>query len=60
MTFALGRFTGGNGNNTYTAVGVDGAGNAATNSVTVNLLVTNTYSYDLNGNLVSDGLHGCD
>jgi len=54
-TFALGGFTIANGSNTFTAVGWDSVGNASTNSVTMNLPGTNSYSYDLNGNLLSDG-----
>jgi YD repeat-containing protein len=59
-TFALGGFTPANGNNTYTAIGTDGAGNSATNTLTVNLPLTNSYSYDGNGNMISDGQHGYD
>jgi len=44
-----------NGNNTYTAIGKDGYGRVSSNSVTVALQATNNYSYDLNGNLLSDG-----
>ena len=44
-----------NGNNTFTAIANDTYGRWSTNSVTVNLPATNTYSYDLNGNLLSDG-----
>lgn len=54
-TFALGGFTVTNGINTYTAIGEDGSGNFSTNNVIVNLLATNNYTYDLNGNLISDG-----
>jgi len=53
-TFALGGFTLANGLNTYMAIGTSG-GNSSTNSVTVNLQLTNNYSYDSNGNLLSDG-----
>ena len=42
------------GNNTYTAVAQDSYGRTSSNSVTVNLQATNSYSYDLNGNLLSD------
>jgi hypothetical protein len=42
-----------NGNNTYTAIATDTYGRWSTNSVTVNLPATNSYSYDLNGNLLS-------
>ncbi|MGA9779657.1 MAG: bifunctional DNA primase/polymerase, partial [Verrucomicrobiia bacterium] len=44
-----------NGNNSYTAVGQDSYGRVSSNSVTVSLQATNTYSYDTNGNLTSDG-----
>jgi len=54
-TFALGGFTRTNGNNTFTAIGWDYVGNSSSNSVTVNLPGTDNYSYDLNGNLLSDG-----
>jgi RHS repeat-associated protein len=54
-TFALGGFTRTNGNNSFTAIGWDYVGNSSTGSVTVNLPGTNNYSYDLNGNLLSDG-----
>jgi RHS repeat-associated protein len=43
------------GNNTYTAVARDVYGRFSTNSVTVSLQTTNGYSYDLNGNVLSDG-----
>ena len=54
-TFALGGFTVTNGINGYTAIGTDVAGNKGTNSITVNLPATNTYAYDLNGNLLTNG-----
>jgi len=44
-----------NGNNTYTAIAQDTYLRLSTNSITVNLPATNNYSYDLNGNLLSDG-----
>jgi len=44
-----------NGNNTYTAIAKDVFGHSATTSVTVNLQATNSYVYDLNGNLLTDG-----
>jgi RHS repeat-associated protein len=44
-----------NGNNTFTAIAKDSYGRKDTNSLTVNLPGTNNYSYDLNGNLLSDG-----
>ncbi len=45
------------GQNTYTAIGTDavGSGRTSQDSVTVTLLGTNSYSYDANGNLLSDG-----
>jgi RHS repeat-associated protein len=54
-TFALGGFTPTNGVNIYAAIGEDSSLNFSTNSITVNLLGTNTYGYDLNGNLTNDG-----
>jgi RHS repeat-associated protein len=44
-----------NGTNTFTAIAKDFLGNVATNIVGVNLPVTNTYSYDLNGNVLTNG-----
>jgi RHS repeat-associated protein len=49
-----------NGNNTFSAIAEDSLGRRDTNSITVNLPATNTFSYDLNGNLVSDGQRGFD
>jgi len=43
------------GNNTFTAIAKDVYGRRSTNSLTVNLQATNGYSYDLNGNLLTDG-----
>ena len=43
-----------NGNNTYTAIGQDTYGRQDTNAVTVNLPTTNTFVYDLNGNLCTN------
>jgi hypothetical protein len=43
-----------NGNNMFTAIANDVYGRINTNSVTVNLLVTNSYGYDYNGNLTND------
>jgi RHS repeat-associated protein len=48
------------GDNTYTAIAKDAYGRRDTNSVTVNLQPTNSYTYDLNGNLLSDGRRGFD
>jgi RHS repeat-associated protein len=44
-----------NGNNTYTAIAKDVYGRNSTGISTVSLAGTNTYSYDLNGNLLTDG-----
>jgi RHS repeat-associated protein len=45
-----------NGLNTFTAIASDTAGDHSTNVSTVNVILTNNaYSYDLNGNLLSDG-----
>jgi RHS repeat-associated protein len=55
-TFALGGFTVTNGNNSFTAIAKDSNGRRATNAITVNLPGTNTFTYDANGNLLSDGL----
>jgi len=44
-----------NGNNTYTAIAHDVYARSSTNSITVSLQTTNGFSYDLNGNLLSDG-----
>jgi len=54
-TFALGGFTPVNGNNSFTAIGQDSSGRQDTNSVTVYLPASPSYSYDLNGNLLGDG-----
>jgi RHS repeat-associated protein len=45
----------GYGANTYTAIAVDAHARRSTNSVTISLAGTNSYSYDLNGNLLTDG-----
>jgi RHS repeat-associated protein len=44
-----------NGNNTFTAIAKDVYGRINTNAITVNIQLTNSYSYDSNGNLLSDG-----
>ena len=49
-----------NGTNTFTAVAKDALGRTDTNVVTVNLPATNTFTYDLNGNLLSDGTRALD
>lgn len=53
--FAKDGFMLADGSNTFTAIVKDHYGRMDTNSVTVNLPATNSYSYDLNGNLLSDG-----
>jgi len=59
-TFAKDGFTVTNGSNLYTAIAADSKGRHDTNSVTVNLPATVTYTYDLNGNLLSDGTRAFD
>jgi RHS repeat-associated protein len=54
-TFAATNFTLANGTNIFTAIAKDFLGNVATNIATNNLLVTNSYSYDLNGNVLTNG-----
>jgi RHS repeat-associated protein len=54
-TFALGGFTLVDGSNSFTAVAQDAVGRQDTQSVTVNLPASPSYSYDLNGNLLNDG-----
>jgi RHS repeat-associated protein len=49
-----------NGNNIFTAIAKDNLGRKDTNSVTVSLQSTNNYTYDFNGNLLSDGTRGFD
>lgn len=45
-----------NGLNTFTAIATDSSGDWSTNSSTVNVILTNNaYSYDTNGNMLSDG-----
>jgi RHS repeat-associated protein len=56
-TFAsLSGFPLNNGNNVFTAVAHDSLGRADTATVTTYLPATNSFTYDLNGNLLSDGL----
>jgi RHS repeat-associated protein len=43
------------GNNTFTAIAKNVYGRQDTSSLSVNLSGTNNYSYDLNGNLLTDG-----
>ncbi len=59
-TFAKDGFTVTNGSNLYTAIAADNKGRNDTNSVTVNLPATPSYTYDLNGNLLSDGTRAFD
>ncbi len=54
-TFAKDGFTVTDGVNSFTAVAQDGFGRLDTNTVTVNLPATVSFTYDDNGNLVSDG-----
>lgn len=54
-TFAAPGFTPANGQNTYTAIAGDNVGRLSTNSVTVNVVGSASYTYDANGNLTSDG-----
>ena len=44
-----------NGSNFYTATAKDTYGRTSTGTTTVTLPATNTFAYDLNGNLLSDG-----
>jgi hypothetical protein len=45
-----------NGVNTFTAIARDGYGRTSSNTVSVTVVPTNSaYSYDLNGNLLTDG-----
>jgi RHS repeat-associated protein len=55
VTFASTNQPWASGNNTYTAIAHDAYGRSSTNSLTVSLNGTNTYTYDSNGNLLSDG-----
>jgi RHS repeat-associated protein len=59
-TFASANQSLANGNNTFTAIAKDNYGRQDSSSVTVNLPATNVYTYDLNGNLTSDGTRGFD
>ena len=54
-SFVATNFTLANGNNTYTAIAQDYVPRVSTNTVSVYLPATNSFSYDLNGNLFSDG-----
>ena len=59
-TFAKDGFTITNGINSFTAIASDSAGRHDTNTVTVNLPDSVGYTYDLNGNLLSDGTRAFD
>src|SRR5258708_34167729 len=54
-TFSRTNLTLANGNNTFAVVGKDSSGRSDTQSATYNLLSTNSFTYDLNGTLTSDG-----
>ena len=54
-TFARAGFVPASGNNTYTAVASDGSGRSDTNAITAYLPASPSFSYDDNGNLLSDG-----
>jgi RHS repeat-associated protein len=54
-TFASTNHTLANGANTFTAVARDSLGRLATNTVSCYLPATNVFTYDLNGNMLSDG-----
>ncbi len=54
-TFAKDGFTLTNGVNSFTAVAQDGFGRLDTNTVAVDLPATVSFTYDENGNLLSDG-----
>jgi len=54
-TFALGGFNLTDGTNTFTAIAADSLGRWDTNTVSVNLPATVSFSYDANGNLTGDG-----
>jgi RHS repeat-associated protein len=56
FTFAAPGFTLSDGANSFTAVAQDSLGRTDTSTVTAYLPATNAFSYDLNGNLLSDGL----
>ena len=59
-TFAKDGFSLTDGTNTFVAVASDVLSRRDTNTVTVNLPTTNSFTYDLNGNLISDGKRGFD
>ncbi len=55
-TFASTNHSVADGANTFTALAKDAYGRSDTSSVLVNLPATNTFAYDLNGNLRTNGL----
>ena len=55
-TFAAAGFSLTDGTNTFTAIAKDSLGRVDTNVTTTYLPATNSFSYDGNGNLLSDGL----
>jgi YD repeat-containing protein len=57
-TFAKVGFTVTNGNNAYTAIAQDSLSRKDTNSITFSLSTSNSFTYDSNGNLTSDGTRG--
>jgi RHS repeat-associated protein len=59
-TWAFTNATLADGNNSYTAIATDGYLRKDTNTVSVNLPLSSSYRYDLNGNLLSDGRRGFD
>ena len=54
-TFAATNFTLVNGTNTFTAVAKDSSGRVNTNTSICYLPATNSYAYDLNGNMLTNG-----
>jgi YD repeat-containing protein len=54
-TFALGGFSLVDGTNTFTAVAKDSYGRGNTNTSNCYLPATNSYAYDLNGNMLTNG-----
>lgn len=54
-TWALAGVTPANGQNTFTAAATDSYGRTSQDNVTVNLPSSSSFSYDANGNLLSDG-----
>ncbi|MEI7728029.1 MAG: RHS repeat-associated core domain-containing protein [Verrucomicrobiota bacterium] len=55
-TFARTNLTLSTGSNTFTAIAQDTNGVRATNIITLNVPASSTFSYDLNGNMVGDGI----